>query len=122
MEGPPNNWPKSQVDFNMKMATRPTLMMTNFDPDSVMLYVFPAEFYNNGGGSPCYHPYPNNQISAADRVTVNYMYPTDPETRRQRYAENRAAFQAILNKAKSESGTTKAVLPDYLQLFFSPKE
>ena len=33
MAGPPNNWPKEQVDYNMRMATQPTLMMTNFDPE-----------------------------------------------------------------------------------------
>jgi hypothetical protein len=122
MAGPPNNWPKEQVDFNMRMATQRTLMMTNFDPDSVMLYVFPAEFYKNGDKSPCFHAQPNNSISKADRATVNYMYPSDPEKRKERYAQNRAAFQAILDKNKSADGSTKAVLPDYMGTFFSPKE
>jgi hypothetical protein len=122
MAGPPNNWPKEQVDFNMRMATQRTLMMTDFDPDSVMLYVFPADFYKDGDKSPCFHAQPNNKISAADRVTVNYMYPSDPEVRKQRYAQNRAAFQAILEKNKSADGSTKAVLPDYMGTFFTPKE
>ncbi|MBL8905422.1 MAG: hypothetical protein JNM20_01980 [Rhizobiales bacterium] len=122
MAGPPNNWPKEQVDFNMRMATQRTLMMTDFDPNSVMLYVFPAEFYKDGVKSRCYHPAPNNKISAADRVTVNYMYPSDPEVRRQRYAQNRAAFQAILDKNKAADGSTKAVLPDYMGTFFTPKD
>lgn len=122
MAGPPNNWPKEQVDYNMRMATQPTLMMTNFDPDSVMLYVFPADFYTNGEQSPCFHAQPNNSISRADRVTVNYMYPSDPEVRKQRYEQNRAAFQAILDKNKSADGSTKAVLPDYMGTFFTPTE
>lgn len=122
MAGPPNNWPKEQVDYNMRQATQPTLMMTNFDPDSVMLYVFPADFYTNGEKSPCFHAAPNNQISRADRATINYMYPKDVELRKQRYAQNRAAFQAILDKNKSADGSTKAVLPDYMGSFFTPKE
>jgi astacin (peptidase family M12A) len=117
MAGPPNNWPKEQVDFNMRMATQSTLMMTDFDPNSVMLYVFPADFYLNGEQSHCYHAAPNNQMSSADRVTVDYMYPADQQERRKHYAQNRAAFQAILDKAKT-SDATKGVMPDYMNIFF----
>jgi len=122
MAGPPNNWPKEQVDYNMRMATQSTLMMTEFDPNSVMLYVFPADFYTNGQKSRCYHPQPNNGISKIDRITVNFMYPADPETRKERYGKTRAAFQAILDKNKTADGATKAVLPDYMGMLFSPKE
>ena len=37
-------------------------------------------------------------------------------------AQNRAAFQAILDKNKSADGSTKAVLPDYMGTLFTPKQ
>jgi len=115
LSGPPNNWSKDQIDFNLRMATEASLMGTDFDPSSVMLYVFPAEFYKRKEASPCFHSTPNNSVSPSDRETVDYMYPVDPNERQKHFAEARASFEAVLLKADSSK---RAVLPDYMNVFF----
>src|SRR5262249_8198364 len=119
LKGPPNNWPKEQIDFNLRpIDTNETegVMMTDFDNTSVMLYQFPDKYYLKGAQSRCYIPAPNDQISKIDREVVNYMYPVNPQARMERFQRNKDAFAAIWNKALDEGG--KGVMVDMMKAFF----
>jgi hypothetical protein len=79
LAGPPNYWTKSKVDHNMRRLTSEGLILTEFDPKSIMLYTFPRQFYKHD--SSCYTP-PNYFPSNADLAAIAERYPTDPAVAR----------------------------------------
>ena len=64
--GPPNNWPKATVDFNM-FATydRSQVNATDVDPKSIMLYAIPATWTLDGFSSE-----PNAVLSDLDKAFI----------------------------------------------------
>ncbi len=69
--GPPNNWSKQEVDFNLfQRYDRELTNYTAFDDKSIMLYPIPEEFtigdYSVGW---------NTELSAMDRDFIRVMYP-----------------------------------------------
>ncbi len=117
--GPPNNWDKETIEFNMAPMGGEDLMMTDFDSKSVMLYSFPPEYYVNGDKSACYIPFSNPDISDADRATINYMYPSDPSARIKNFEQSKAEFAQMMQKA--EAAGTKSVGIDYMDSYFGSK-
>lgn len=120
LSGPPNNWDEETIKFNMAPFSGEDLMMTEFDPKSVMIYAFPKEYYLKGEQSSCFIPHENTEISESDRITINYMYPSDPATRLSNFEQKKAQFAEIVRKAKAE-GNTRAVTMDYEQAYFGSR-
>lgn len=119
LSGPPNSWDEDTIKRNMATESAEDLMMTDFDPKSVMLYSFPAEFYVNGGNSTCYISHSNTEISATDRATVEYMYTSDMAQRQKNFQQAKAQFSAIVEK--SAAAGTKSVNFDFVGAFFGDK-
>lgn len=117
---PPNSWDQETIKFNMETMYYDDLMMTDFDPNSVMLYSFPPDYYLNGEKSPCFAPKPINAISNVDMSTLAYMYPPDAQSRLERFTRSKTAFKAIWDKGQ-ESGNTKGVMINMLDAYFSNK-
>ncbi|UNI13346.1 hypothetical protein JDV02_000097 [Purpureocillium takamizusanense] len=68
---PPNNWDKAKVDQNMfTLYTLQDTQATDFDPDSVMLYYFPASWTTNGKGTKY-----NTSLSNLDKAYAKFCYP-----------------------------------------------
>lgn len=71
LSGPPNNWDKATIDFNMfdrEPASKVTA--TAFDTKSIMLYSFPKSWTTNGFASD-----PNDSLSATDKKLIRAIYP-----------------------------------------------
>lgn len=119
LSGPPNNWDEQTIRTNMATEMAEDLMVTNFDPQSVMLYSFPPDFYLKGDQSSCYISHANDDISAVDRATVTYMYPADMGERQKNFQQAKVQFSAIVDKAASAG--TKAVNMDFIGAFFGDK-
>jgi hypothetical protein len=69
--GPPNNWTKSQIDFNIvQKYSIDQLNATDFDPKSIMLYAFPAALIASGKATAN-----NTDLSANDTKFIAAMYP-----------------------------------------------
>lgn len=70
--GPPNNWPKEQIDHNLfERYSKNITNYTNLDPTSIMLYPIPAQFTLNHqaiGGR-------NNDLSDVDKSFIKQQYP-----------------------------------------------
>lgn len=78
LASPPNSWPKDKVDFNMrKLNSEDRIMFGQFDPESIMLYQFPVDFYKSGADSKCYTPDENSNASPLDLVMASIVYPKD---------------------------------------------
>ncbi|SDL44295.1 pre-peptidase C-terminal domain-containing protein [Catalinimonas alkaloidigena] len=71
LSGPPNFWNQTTIDHNLyeKYETS-QINGSTFDPDSIMLYSFPAEWTLNG-----FHTDPNEQLSDLDRQFAELVYP-----------------------------------------------
>jgi hypothetical protein len=69
--GPPNNWTKAQIDFNIvQKYSLDQLNSTKFDPKSIMLYGFPGNLIVGGVGTQN-----NTDISDTDKKFMGEMYP-----------------------------------------------
>lgn len=77
LAGPPNFWSEAQTRHNvLRKYTADQINGTAFDPDSIMLYFFPAEWTTNGIATK-----QNNVLSETDKrfVAAAKMYPkSDP--------------------------------------------
>jgi|GEM_PF-1852232 len=111
LAGPPNNWDKQTIETNMApyVGEDLKLMLTDFDAKSVMLYYFPPDYYLKGKQASCYIPSPNDDISATDRETIEFMYPADQGQRITNFADSKAQFMKIWDKS-GDAGTRDATL------------
>jgi hypothetical protein len=69
--GPPNNWDKETIDQNiLEKYSSKGISATIFDPDSIMLYMFPQELFKD-------HKATNNNtsLSKKDKAFIAQMYP-----------------------------------------------
>jgi hypothetical protein len=116
LSGPPNNWDKEQIDFNLRPINVEGLMATKFDRRSVMLYQFEDKFYLKGKESHCYVPEQNVQLSRVDKALLKQMYPADASSRMQAFEDRKKRFEAIWNKPSEEG--RKGVMIDMAKAFF----
>ena len=114
LEGPPNNWTKETIDWNLRQASGEDLQMTKFDKNSVMLYQFPPTSTRRAP-SKCFVPEPNSQISQGDRTLIATMYPANESARLEAFQKNKEKFEAIWEKDKEG---TKGVMFDAVKAFF----
>ena len=71
--GPPNNWDRDQVEFNVLDAYSADLTNhTEFDDESIMLYPIPAEHLTDTTRAV---PWRNSELSDLDRELMTSLYP-----------------------------------------------
>jgi len=71
LSGPPNNWDKATIDFNMFDAYKKSeTNFTKMDPTSIMMYMFPARWTLDGFSTPL-----NTNLSPLDIKLIHKMYP-----------------------------------------------
>jgi Matrixin len=69
--GPPNYWSKDDIDFNiLKRYSQSQINGTKFDPDSIMLYQFPATLFLDQHATQL-----NTTLSKQDKEFIAKMYP-----------------------------------------------
>jgi hypothetical protein len=76
--GPPNNWSKARVDFNMKELPAKdshAYVLGDFDKDSIMKYWYPAWMFVHGTQSPCFNASWSSKLSPKDIEGVGKVYP-----------------------------------------------
>lgn len=93
--GPPNNWPKSRVDFNLRQLRDTSAFMTGpFDVRSIMKYSFPEWMFRGGAQSPCFSPR-NVELSAQDIAGISQAYPKAEAQAAERTAEQRGILESV---------------------------
>jgi hypothetical protein len=66
LSGPPNNWDEATIRHNvLRKYTVDQVKGTRFDPDSIMLYFFPASWTTNGVATKA-----NDVLSAMDKAFI----------------------------------------------------
>jgi hypothetical protein len=74
--GPPNNWPQSVVDFNLKQLPQSHAFEVGpFDKKSIMKYFFESWMFVSGSASACFTGGENLTISAGDKQGAAKVYP-----------------------------------------------
>jgi hypothetical protein len=69
--GSPNYWTKADIDGNIfERYSKAQTNFSEFDPDSIMLYEFPPEFFVKGGGT-----HANKALSKTDKQFIARTYP-----------------------------------------------
>ena len=69
--GPPNNWDRETIDQNILLNYSPKgISATLFDPESIMLYMFPAALFTDHKGTKN-----NTDLSDKDKGMISQMYP-----------------------------------------------
>jgi hypothetical protein len=78
--GPENDWPKEQVDDNLR-AIETTLDFATgpFDRTSIMKYFFPDFFFVGGEHSACYTGAEATDLSEQDIAGAQRIYPAGPQ-------------------------------------------
>jgi hypothetical protein len=77
--GPPNNWPRSQVDFNLRQLPPSNAFQVGpFDRKSIMKYFFPDWMFRQGAASHCFSAGQNLVLSDQDKVGARGAYPKPP--------------------------------------------
>jgi hypothetical protein len=70
LSGPPNRWTPEQIRFNvLEKYAVDQIRGTNFDPQSIMLYFFPARWTTNGIGTEA-----NEVLSETDKTFIASTY------------------------------------------------
>lgn len=73
--GPPNNWNKEQIDFNLRQLPRSAdWILTSFDRESIMKYQFEPWMFIHGTQSGCYST-ENLVLSKVDLEAARKIYP-----------------------------------------------
>jgi Astacin (Peptidase family M12A) len=91
--GPPNNWDKAKIDFNIiQKFSIDQLNGTTFDPDSIMLYAFPANLMVGGKATKS-----NTSLSGQDKQFIGSLYPKVAAGMRRRGVAAAAASAATLS-------------------------
>jgi len=72
--GAPNFWSKPDIDSNiLEHYSARGLRFTRFDPDSIMLYMFPGNLFTDGKPTN-----ENTHLSEQDKTFIAQMYPKNP--------------------------------------------
>ncbi|KYG04421.1 hypothetical protein BE21_46920 [Sorangium cellulosum] len=70
LSGPPNNWDKKTIDFNMFEAdSEAEAAHSTFDPHSIMMYAFPASWTEDGFSTGF-----NTALSSKDKRFIRQQY------------------------------------------------
>ena len=80
LAGPPNNWPRDKSQWNILRKIEPdTVQGSNWDPDSVMEYPFPAGLILQPERYRTEPLRPGGGLSARDLAWVRAFYPAEEE-------------------------------------------
>ncbi|MEO8624236.1 MAG: hypothetical protein ABI625_24360 [bacterium] len=113
--GPPNNWSREKVEFNMgKLPFDKVYIASVFDPHSIMLYSFVPWLFRDGENSACYTTLgANSVLSDEDRRAAAAAYPgtvadrTKFETRVNALIARR--IKGIVNSANDQAKLSSAI-------------
>lgn len=101
--GPPNYWPQSKVDFNLRQLKESAAFfeLSDFDVLSIMKYYFPEWMFRTGIDSHCYSQ-ENLVLSEQDKEGAGLAYPKSAADAK-RITEMQRGFLTSLKNAQSPS-------------------
>jgi hypothetical protein len=113
MEGPPNNWSKEQIDFNLRQLTVVSDAPVSdynvgaFDKLSIMKYYYDDWMFVSGKNSQCYSPGVNFDLSAEDKKLIAAYYPKNTAAATVQLEQKRKAIETVLSQVPAGSSLAK---------------
>lgn len=99
--GPPNEWSKFKVDYNLRQFEDSRAFDTGqFDPASIMMYSFEPWMFINGIDSYCYTP-PNETLSDQDKLRVAQVYPGQAPVILQNLRQRKIRLDAMIDATRN---------------------
>jgi hypothetical protein len=111
--GSPNHWSEEKTRRNLEpIVNQNRVRLTEYDPQSIMHYVFPREIFSrqlfdNGERPSCFLARKNVSISEADGLLISTMYPTTPAMQDE--------YIAALERTTAELLTEKGLSPEDIE-------
>ncbi len=100
--GPPNKWDKDTINRNiLKKYNENQINGSDFDPQSIMLYFFPAELTKNGQGTVA-----NSNLSQLDKMWMANAYANAPSPTMSQTTTNNNLTSPIINMSIPPNITT----------------
>jgi hypothetical protein len=94
--GPPNNWPKAMVDFNLRQLPESHAYQEGpFDKTSIMKYFFPVWMFVQGDSSHCFSVGENLVLSDQDKAGVKLLYPHSAAQVEAQNTQRRTILEAL---------------------------
>jgi hypothetical protein len=97
--GPPNEWPQSTVDFNLRqLSDSSAFLLSDFDRRSIMKYSFDAWMFNGGTASHCFSASDNVNLSDEDIRGAKQAYPrpTDANALKTAIGDRTRALETLI--------------------------
>jgi hypothetical protein len=108
--GPPNEWERAQVDYNLKQLQASSAYEVGpYDRLSIMEYFFEASMFARGAQSPCYIDRESNTLSAQDRIAAARAYPASPARAEQIEVRTDADSRALARTAVADRALTASL-------------
>jgi hypothetical protein len=108
--GPPNNWSKQRIDFNLRQLTAlnpdvpaAAYSMGQFDKLSIMKYYYEEWMFASGNQSPCYSPGINHDLSDEDKKRIAAYYPYSTTSATARVQQKMQAIKSVLSQVPPTS-------------------
>lgn len=107
--GPEFGWREDEIVRNLKVIYPPHVIASEFDPESIMIYSLPADFFEDGEGSDCYVP-ENSTLSRIDRETVLRIYPPSDGAIRLQRTNGLEQLKNAVTDARASMATKASLL------------
>ncbi len=114
LAGPPNFWPKEQVDFNLRQMPAGGLAYSPYDKHSIMHYSFPEWMFINGANSSCYIK-ESTELSEEDKRMAGDAYPFEEDLLAAKRMQQRDRIVHILKHPKAFNELEKLMLNSRVQ-------
>jgi hypothetical protein len=101
--GPPNEWPRSKADYNLRQLAMDGTIASARDRLSVMHYSFPAWMFKSGSNSPCCVT-ENTRLSDNDKLAMRLAYPSGAAEADQRTKVRGELMRAVWDGSGDTSG------------------
>jgi hypothetical protein len=106
-------WGQTKVNFNMRrLYASPQLMVTNYDPLSIMHYALPAQFFSRTD-TPCFLPHENNNLSATDKTLIAETYPQDTTKQAALLEARQEQVLSKIKDSRSDAKLTEAQIKEF---------
>lgn len=106
--GPPNNWDKETVDFNMKEMRPRGLTYSAHDKASIMHYSFDHSYFLSGKKSPCYTK-EGKALSKEDKAMAAKAYPFKPGAVKKMDVKRIKDLETLNSKPEIDPSTKKFI-------------
>ena len=106
--GPPNRWPQSKVDFNLRqLKNSHAYTVGPFDRNSIMKYYFGEWMFREGTASHCFSQR-NLVLSEQDKIGMQTAYPKNEGETAKKRTDKKEVLEKVISGAEFQKEALKS--------------